>query len=280
MKVLDYFSNDIRLIASGLYAFWDEMYSDADPWTEEEWYAIQVSWFLSTSGCKTLSPFWHRLAGVYDLDPENVYPQEMYEVIAKALNGKFKDKWIRVYDALHAEYNPLDTNVGKRSYTDTHNYDLTDTDNGTVNYGRTTDTTGSSTVNTENEVGTGIYGFNSSTAVDSNVENSNGKSTSTDIGTTTQGGSDTTNGTKKKQGTETTERDEQFAYRDRSGAYLTKEEVKMRIEYLFAKVVLDDVDSMLCLSIYDADDEIYKKQVQLATLAGVAIAGLSVVGGK
>lgn len=251
MKVKDKYSTSTKLIFEyAPYGFWKYIVLKTDPWYTSYAKDMSIGWYLQHSWYKTLSPFFEICEAEYDTDPA-VESEDFFEAVGSVVRSKFIDKWTRIYEALNAEYDPIETNSGSRGYTNKHTYDITDTGDSSVTYGKKVTDTGKTDTTSTDQTEAGIYGFNSTTAVDSNVSKGNGTRSTTDNGTTQQSGADSSESTKKKQGTETITRSEQFSYRDKSGAELTQEEVDLRIKNVFFDIVMNDVDSIVCLNIYD-----------------------------
>lgn len=158
-KLVDFFP-DI-LTGGGIFT---ALQSYPVPWIDDVTGAtLDTEYFFNISGQKTPSPLVRKLASTGALTTENV------QTLARVLYSMFSVPWAKQYATLSAQYDPIS------------NYDMTETETTTGTDSNTVTNTGTQTtartgtqgtVTAETTTGTGsdngesgVYGFNSSTAV-------------------------------------------------------------------------------------------------------------------
>lgn len=230
--------------------------------------------YWTHSNLKTASPvITDVMAGDTLSDDEKTQLADMIEVM-------FMDNWDYLYKALLADYNPVynysmkedetkdvdGTRNGSNSYTNTlDNKVITDrnTSGETVSNGSDTS---NSTSTAEGETHNNVYAYDSEEAVkdsdQSTLNKDSDSSSSNSNSTTTDKGSEDTTETQASKGTETGT-DSQTTTEDTT-RHLTREgnigvttsqqmiesEIKLR-ETKYWELVFRDIDSLLCLSIWD-----------------------------
>lgn len=203
------------------------------PWTQAS-NILDVDYLYRWSGNKPISPLVKQLCG----NSEEL-PAENYAIVAGVIWANYGDKWTRIYDALSAEYNPLE------NYNMVENYEGGHTDDATTHI--TADPTKNEIVSTTDS---DIYGYNSSSPAPAD------KST-----TSTTQETDTTN----KYDNESTD-DHELTRRGNIGVTTSQQmlEAELNIRrYNFFENVYRDIDKILALPIYDADynDDIYNGNI-------------------
>lgn len=175
---------------------------------------LDFIYYYQHSGEKTISPLYEQINDTTKL--------------AKIILTKFNDKWNHIYEALKEEYNPI------------HNYnmeeeltrDLTNSTKGTNS------SEGSS--NNNGVVNEQVYGFNSTEAVDSNKSNGTNSSS--------YNSSDTNSKDTTYKGSEKTIRKGNIGVT--TSQKMLSEELEVR-KYLFYDMIMNDIDSLLTLQIYE-----------------------------
>ena len=167
--------------------------------------------------------------------------------IALGLKTLYLDKWNKMYEALMAEYNPID------NYSMTETRNITETDNSEINshYVRSGNNTGNSST-TNNETGSmnnDVYAFNSEDAtrdrrsnssnnVSGNYEYRDSISNNADYNTTNNGTNNTTNTLNRKGNIGVT-----------TSQKMITEELELR-KYILLDEVFNDICNELTLRIY------------------------------
>ncbi len=196
--------------------------------TSSNCYQLQVDYFGGYSNEKYVSPL---LKKMYDRTRDAVNPFDVLNtMIANLLYNRFATKWKKIYDALTTEYNPLE------------NYSMLEE--------RTPDLTTEETENVKTEVTTEretnasskYKGFNASDPV--TITTTDG---SEDVTTSGESAKNETSKTTEQTGTETLERSGNIGVT--TSQQMLESEFKVR-QYDFYKMIYNDIDSILCLSIY------------------------------
>ena len=241
-KLIDTLTSDEldNLFSGNVVGIFTGLVQDSDPWYSYA-YAMCSEWYLQRSGNKPIAPMWAMMIN---------QSRDWATIIPTMLRAKYLTNWAKIWEALNAEYTPLDSVSGSKTYTDTHTYDLSEERNSEVNDNGTTSTTGSSTDGTTTSDSNKYYGFNSSTAANKDSssgsvqrsvqDNDSGETHRTTIGD--EG--------KTKTGTETIVHTENMYYRDKSGAELTAAEVEFRVLNNFTEIFLSSIDKFLVLAVY------------------------------
>ena len=177
---------------------------------------LDIGYFIEHSNQKYISPFFERLLKIKE--DNNYTLQWVFEQLSKQIANKYSVQWKKVYDALITEYKPLE------------NYSMVENREHDNTVKQNTDLTTS--VDNQN----GLHGFNSSA---SNP-------------TTDNDGSTTVSGDKDKNyqsdiGEESTTRTGNIGVT--TSQQMLESEIKLR-QYNFINQIFDDIDKILCLSIY------------------------------
>lgn len=244
MKILEMLSEQERtqLLDGTTVGFFENLLVPTDSFYDSL-YDICLGYFISHSGCKTVSPTVEKL--MYLTNSEVITPT-INATLSTIIRNKFIDKWERIYNALIVEqYNVLDN----KTYTETKTGDNTDT----INYNSTVEDDGNTgtnvTTSTTNENNSDVFGFNSSTAVGSDVDS--GTNTETVIGDKE---SNTSHNIRTKGGNDsktlTINETHNTSGRDVSAPELIKKELNFRNSTTFFDIVYNDIDSITALQIY------------------------------
>lgn len=236
-----------------LFGFWKYLFYAVDT----DFYITMaaeamVKWYFEYSYDKYLSPAYRRMWLYYESDP-GARPITCDKYFGSILRNQFMKKWERIYKALEAEYDPTVSYQGSKDYTDTTTYDLTEDRDTTMKYSKKVSEQTDITTEDTDEVNNGYYGFNSAAASPTTKNNSTSTrkvTGSANSNTTDSSGTDAGDDTKKKTGTELFEHNEDMSYRDGSAARLLQQEIDLRIKNNMMKIILDDIDSVICLKIY------------------------------
>lgn len=214
--------------------------------------------YYAHSAEKLISPIvWSVSSSEFSDYEVNVVP--LTEVQRTQLAGTvytiFSRKWLKLWDLLSLEYDPIKNYDMTETETTEINDISTGTDTGTktiVNDGESTQTgtvTDAGTSTTDN----GIFGFNSSTANDSDTADTTASNTRTDNLQATNDNTETE--TRNLANSNTTERtDERTLTRSGNiGVTTSQQMMQSEIElwqWNFFKSVFDDIDSICCLDVY------------------------------
>lgn len=204
-------------------------YSSTFQWlTSEMAQTLDEKLILEHSGDKKISNYYGRLIALQD--DETI--QDALQLVAKNIELTYSDKWNKLYSAMiDSDYNPLE------------NYDMKQVETPDVTKEKTIDVKTKMTTSSSGDSSTGVYGFNSPTSVpttenDANtevtVEGNNLDNVSHDLETETGTRELTRHG---NIGVTTSQQ-------------LLEAEVELRNKNNFYKIILNDVSSILCLSVY------------------------------
>lgn len=185
---------------------------------------LNQDYYLSHSGDKFISPFVEKL---YD---DGKSATEITSFVASIVYNRFGVKWKKIYDALMTEYNPLENYSMEEERTPDLSFEETQNEKSDIKTERETSATNS------------YKGFNASDPVvvnktdgEENVETSGAKLDNEVSKTTTHTGSETL--TRSGNIGVTTSQQ------------MLESEFKVR-QYDFYKMIYNDIDSVLCLSVY------------------------------
>lgn len=245
---------------------------------------LNVDYFLNHSAEKELSPIMYKRV-LYELDGSGYTIEDLYfgripfatlrniilEIFGSAedydytriIINRFGMKWIKIYNALIAEYNPIEnysmTESTNTSIVDDINKTNSHSESGTTN--KSSNGSNESTINSSgsstNDTETGIYGFNSGNS--SNRDNLSGKAsdtlnrtenTDTEISETNTE-SKTLSGSNNEDNTReiTEEHTRSGNIGVTTSQQMLESELKLR-EYDFYEMIFNDIDSILCLKTY------------------------------
>lgn len=158
---------------------------------EDESEMIDLDYYFNHSNEKWISPLFEKLYGMN--------PSTTLTTLANIIINKFSDKWNRLYDAfITTTYDPIE------------NYSMTEESN----------------ANTDMNVNSKIYGFNSETGVNASDTNTNGSKLTNTAELTRSGNIGVT-----------------------TSQQMLESELKLR-QWNFIDQMMADVDSILCLKVY------------------------------
>ena len=183
---------------------------------------------LEHSGDKYISPLFSRLLKLNERDN----PPDITAILCSNIVNTYADKWNKIYDALiDSDYNPLE------------NYDMEEVETPDVTKEKTTDVKTKMITSSSGDSSNDVYGFNSANPSPSTeseassqvtIEGNNEDNVSHDLETETGTRELTRHG---NIGVTTSQQ-------------LLEAEVTLRNKNNFYKMVLNDVSSILCLSVY------------------------------
>ena len=81
---------------------------------------LDYEYYLQHSGDKNISILFKRMLELKEGNYANTYTE-----LAKMIISKYADNWDKMYDAVYAEYNPIENYNGVEDYTDKTNINLT-----------------------------------------------------------------------------------------------------------------------------------------------------------
>lgn len=199
------------------------------PWTESN-SLLDIDYLYRWSGYKSISPLVAHL-----LDTDGTMSSAGYNTLAGIVWAHFGQPWTRAYNALVAQYNPL------------NNYDMTEHEDNEIIDDALTNVSGSATNNqTTTDSTHNVYGYNSSSATPSESDSvTSGSSTDLD---TNYDNTRTIDRTLTRSGNIGVTTSQQ----------MLESELTLRV-YRFFERVYKDIDSVLALPIYDGEisDTIY-----------------------
>ena len=164
--------------------------------------------------------------------PIKVLSQKGINELAKVIWDKFGDAWTHIYDALTAQYNPIEN----YSMLEETTPDLTDEFGVSDDYQTSRDRNVNTNVDTE----TGLYGFNSTTSVPTGTGNTSGSALdNTENETETQTGSRIETHTGKT----TVERSGNIG--TTTSQMMVQSELDLRIKNHMEDIIFNDVDQIL-----------------------------------
>ena len=191
-------------------------------------YEMTLDYFGNHSADKFLSPLAEKLVAKLS---ENTFDRDEFsEYIANLLYNRFSDKWKKIYDALMTEYNPLENYSMEEERTPDLTTEETQTDKSKVVTDRETSATNS------------YKGFNASEPV--LVNKTDGEENVTTSGTKLD---NETTSTTTQTGSETLTRSGNIGVT--TSQQMLESEFKVR-QYDFYQMIYNDIDSVLCLSVY------------------------------
>lgn len=192
--------------------------------TEDNIKILNTDYYISHSADKGISPLAQKM-----LDNGET-AERLSDLLSEMCHNRFGSKWVHLWDALNAEYNPLE------------NYSMEEIRTPDLTTDETQNEKTDITVEKESEASNSYKGFNSDEP--SLLSKSEGDET-----TTTTGAKADNEVSKKieETGTETTTRSGNIGVT--TSQQMLESELKVR-QYDFYRTVFEDIDSLLCLSIY------------------------------
>lgn len=240
-KTIDDFYPQL-LGGTGIFTALDDF--DDVPWKDAASAGELNMIYYVHSANKFLSPVAEKMINDYTFDVYN-------SMAANMIHTLYISKWLHLWDTMNIEYAPLEnysmTETTHDTGTDSHN----GTDTGTVENVGNGSEGGTVTESGTSGTDSGVYGFNSSTAVPSDttdVENTN---------TTTRNltNNDTNTETRNLTNSDSGEHDYTIT-RTRSGnigvttsQQMAQSEIELR-QYNFFMGVCEDIDTVLTLCVY------------------------------
>ena len=185
---------------------------------------LDIDYLIGYSADKFVSPLTEKLYNKYD----NV--DDLTGDLAKIIYNRFANKWKKIYDALMTEYNPLE------------NYNMEEERTPDLTFEDTENVNSEIITNRETSASNKYKGFNADTPVIVNE-------TSGTDDTTTSGASENNERQKTTThtGTETLTRSGNIGVTTSQAMLQAELEVRKNDFY---KMMYNDIDSLLCLSIY------------------------------
>ena len=199
------------------------------PWTESN-SLLDIDYIYRWSGYKSISPLVAHL-----LSDDGTMSESGYNTLAGIVWSHFGTPWTKKYNALMTQYAPLE------------NYDMTEEEDNSIVDDATTHITGDATNNVTSTTGSrSVYGYNSSSPVPSESDSG---STSTDTDMTTDYDNERTI-------------DRTLTRHGNIGVTTSQQMLQSELElrsYKFFEEVYKDIDSVLCLMVYDGEvaDKVY-----------------------
>ena len=191
----------------------------------DNYLTLNEDYFVNHSADKFVSPFFKKLYNAFGSDPDT-----FAEKVAQVIYNRFGEKWKRIYDAIMTIYNPLENYSMEEVRTPDLSISETENEKTDINVDRETHATNS------------YKGFNANDPVVVNK-------TDGDEDVTTSGAKLDNEKSKSTShtGTETLTRAGNIGVT--TSQQMLESEFKVR-QYDFYKMVYNDIDSVLCLSVY------------------------------
>ena len=186
---------------------------------------LRIDYFGGYSADKYVSPL---LEKIYDYRVGNV--QKISESLAPLIYQRFGAKWKKIYDALMQEYNPLE------------NYSMEEIRTPDLTFEETQNESSNIETERETSASTSYKGFNANDPVLVSKTDGNENATTSGAKLDNEISKETTH-----TGTETLTRAGNIGVT--TSQQMLESEFKVR-QYDFYKMMYNDIDSLLCLSVY------------------------------
>lgn len=194
------------------------------PWKDDDISdVLDIEYFGNISGAKNISPLVKRL-----LDGAHTLTSEQIAKLARVVYTINSVNWNREYATINLEYNPI------------NNYDMTEESTETKDRDAQQNNTGTQGVVSTSTETTGVYGFNSSSAVNSDTTSNSENNTRTDNLSQTLSDDETTTNELHRSGNIGVTTTQQMLESERN-LYLWN---------FFYKVVFPSVDKVLTSPLY------------------------------
>lgn len=236
-------------------AIFSDLQSFEVPWRDANISSTLDYYYLSVSGEMHPAPLLADMSYNSTLRTYEPLTTEQRTVIAGIIFNIYDAKWVRLWNAYNAEYNPISNYDMVESETINKDVATTNSDSGTITHTGTDTVTNTGTIGTTSQ-GTndrGVYGFNSATASADSETSASASSTQTNntTETDTQNLTETHNllngGTSDEDITRSLERSGNI------GVTTTQQMLTSEIElwqWNYYKSVVDDINSIACMCIY------------------------------
>lgn len=229
MKLIETIDIDELLVHGGVFSKIQAVQTQPFEWLTSD-FALQLdnAYYLEHSGDKRISPYVRRLLKLQETEKISDYLLS----IANNIIQRYSDKWSKIYSAyINSEYNPLENYNMEQTETPNVTHDVTESKKTKIE--QTTDVV-ESNVNT--------YGFNSVTPVPQSSADGQTKITTE--------GSDNDNASHRVE-SETGTRD--LTRHGNIGVTTSQQMLESELElrkFKFIDMLMNDVDDIMCLSIY------------------------------
>lgn len=177
---------------------------------------LDIDYYLSHSGKKYISNLFDTLLDIYpDQDP--------LIKLSKIIENRYKEKWIRIYNAMVENYKPLENySMLEVETPDLEDHRVTKLDQDLIN---------------ESDLNDYSFNSNNPVPVSHNVNKIKGS-----------GDKNKTDETINRTGTRTLTRSGNIGVT--TSQQMLESEIKLRALYNMIEIIFNDVDKVLCLSIY------------------------------
>lgn len=209
---------------------------------------LDTAYFVDRSYNKIISPLVERVLTMPYASENGTLTDRGRAYLANIIRMRYGEKWDKIYSTLKIQYKPLENYSMTEKGTDTNTNTKISSGGGaeTLTHGKKTTTSGNNN-GTENEK---VYGFNSSSAVPFNSQDTS----ATINGTVTDSGDDKTtfnnNGTVNDNGNTTHELTRSGNIGVTTSQQMLEAEMDVRAKYIYLDIVFNDIDSVLTLPIY------------------------------
>ena len=193
--------------------------------TDDNYMILDYDYYIGFSADKFISPLHQKMLG-----DEDVSKNDTIQMLAIIIYNRFASKWKHIYDALMTEYNPLE------------NYSMLEERTPDLTFEETENVNTEVTTNRETNATSKYKGFNASDPV--TITTTDGTD---DVTTSGLSADNETTKTTTNTGTETLTRSGNIGVT--TSQQMLESEFKVR-QYDFYKMIYNDIDSVLCLSIY------------------------------
>lgn len=215
---------------------------------------LDIDYYLSHSGEKKISSIFSKWFEMLDPhSPEHVEGLTMkpVEKLIDVVHNKFSHKWDQIYQALITNNYSILNNYG---ITETHSEITGETNNAThiIDEEHTVNSETSVNTNTTTTTSDKNHGFNSNNSVPT-TESIESVAGSSDDNKTFEDTTKTIDGnnrdTENKSGSKTYTHSV-TGYKDRDPEEAIEQEISLRSKRVFYEIIMNDVDTVLCLQIY------------------------------
>lgn len=206
---------------SGIFTtMWNGMFDEEEPifpWLTKDFaIALDKNYYLSHSGQKWISHTFQTIRDYFKSQDETTYEQMARNQLGDMIISKFANSWNRIYSALvETQYKPLE------------NYDMEQTETPDITHKKNI----KQSITTSNDV----YGFNSVSKVPQSESNISGDKLDNEEESTETG----TRGLTRHGNIGVT-----------TSQQMLISELDLRTQNHFMNIIMDDVDSILCLLTY------------------------------
>lgn len=258
-KLINCFPN---WFTAGIFTRLGTLFPDELPWASDNGNTLDIEYFGNHSGEKETSPLIDKAVLLLNDGVEEL-TEEQVTILANVIYKKYGVQWQKLYRLLSEQYNPIENysmvETETPNITRTETPDITRTETPNVTRDKITTSQSDFSVTTDSNIGTDIYGFNSTAPVPQGESNANSTvttqgdaednvttETETETGTRTE--TETGTRTETETGTRTLTRSGNIGVT--TSQQMIESEIKLW-EWTFYNTVFDNVDTVLTVPKYN-----------------------------